>query len=335
MTDRILLAHGGGGRLMRELIDQLFAKTFANPDLEVANDSAVVSAPSGKLAFTTDSFVVNPLFFPGGNIGSLAVNGTVNDLAMVGARPLWLSVGFIIEEGLLFDDLRRIVESLQDAASTAGVRIITGDTKVVERGKGDGLFINTSGIGVLANELKLAPSQICDGDLVLLNGDLGRHGIAVLTARSELELESKIESDCAPLAACVQSLVSSGVKLHCLRDLTRGGLATALLEIAGSAGVHIQLDNQAIPVREDVRAICELLGYDPLYLANEGRFVAILPKAEVAAAAKTIAADPASAGCQIIGRVQASSRHGVSVKMQLGAERLLTLLSGEQLPRIC
>jgi hydrogenase expression/formation protein HypE len=334
-SERILLAHGGGGRLMRRLIDELFAKAFRNPDLQTTHDAAVLAPTEGRLAFSTDSFVVQPLFFPGGDIGSLAVTGTVNDLAMAGARPLCLSVGFILEEGLLRDDLRRVVDSMRRAADSAAVRIVTGDTKVVERGRCDGVYVNTAGIGIVPVGIEIGPQRVRPGDVILLNGDLGRHGIAVLAARSDLKLRGDITSDCAPLAACVQALTSAGVRLHCLRDLTRGGLATALLEIAASAGLHIQIDEEAIAVRSDVGAACELLGYDPLYVANEGRFVTILPAQEAPLAAKIIAADRASSGCQVIGKVHSGPGPGVSLKTPLGAERVLTMLTGEQLPRIC
>lgn len=333
--ERILLAHGGGGRLTHKLIEEVFAEAFDNPELETSHDAAVLNTPPGRLAFTTDSYVVRPFFFPGGDIGTLAVNGTVNDLAMSGARPLWLSVGFILEEGLLVDDLKRIVTAMRAAADQAGVRIVTGDTKVVERGKCDGLYINTAGIGQVPEGVDIGPRNVKPGDLVLLNGDIGRHGIAVLAARSELRLESEIASDCAQLATCVGKLTAAGIKLHCLRDLTRGGLATALLEIASTVSLHIQLDEETIPVRDDVRAACELLGYDPLYVANEGRFVTILPESEGNRAMQIISTDESGNGCQVIGRVLESGSGKVSVRTMLGAERLLMMLSGEQLPRIC
>jgi hydrogenase expression/formation protein HypE len=287
------------------------------------------------LAFTTDSFVVRPLFFPGGDIGSLAVNGSVNDLAMAGARPLWLSAGFILEEGLPLDDLRRIVASMRSAAEAAGVRIATGDTKVVERGRCDGVYINTAGIGLVPPGVDLGPHRVSPGDVVLLSGDIGRHGVAVLAARTDLKLKGEITSDCSSLAACVSELTAAGIGLHCLRDLTRGGLATALLEIAASCGLHIQIDEAAIPVRDDVRAVCELLGYDPLYVANEGRFIAILPEGEASRAAGIVAADGAGSNCGMIGRVTDEPTGAVSLKTVLGAERVLNMLSGEQLPRIC
>ncbi len=332
---RITLAHGGGGGLMHGLIESLFAKAFENPELQVEHDACVLSPGGGKVAFTTDSFVVRPLFFAGGDIGSLAVNGTVNDLAMAGARPLWLSAAFVLEEGLPLEELRRVVSSMRAAADRAGVRVVTGDTKVVERGRCDGMYVNTSGIGEIPEGVEVGPGRVSPGDVVLLNGDLGRHGIAVLSARPELELESDIESDCAPLAKCVSELTCAGVSLHCLRDLTRGGLATALLEIARSSGTRIRILEETIPVRDDVRAVCELLGYDPLYVANEGRFVAVVPDSEADRAAEIIAADRPGAGCRVIGRVLDCTGGEVSVRSALGTERVLTMLSGEQLPRIC
>lgn len=320
---------------MRGLIDDVFAAAFDNPDLQTAHDAAVLEPEEGRLAFTTDSFVVRPLFFPGGDIGTLAVYGTVNDLAMAGAHPLYLSAGFILEEGLPLDDLRRIAASMRRAADDAGVRIVTGDTKVVERGGCDGVYVNTTGIGRVPPGVEIGPGRVRPGDAILLSGDLGRHGIAVLAARRELQLRSEVASDCAPLAACIDALTEAGVELHCLRDLTRGGLATALLEIAASCGLHLRIDEEAIPVREDVRTICDLLGHDPLYVANEGRFVAILPEAEASRASAIIASDRAGSGCHAIGTVEPSADAAVSVRTALGAERALTLLAGDQLPRIC
>ncbi|MFH2054405.1 MAG: hydrogenase expression/formation protein HypE [bacterium] len=334
-SGRILMAHGGGGRLMHRLIADIFAPAFANPELQTAHDAAVLAAPQDRLAFTTDSFVVKPLFFPGSDIGALAVNGTVNDLAMAGAKPLWLSVGFILEEGLPISDLKRVVLSMKEAALIAGVSIVTGDTKVVERGKCDGLYINTAGIGSISPGIDIGPQRVSPGDLVLLNGDIGRHGIAVLSARVDLGLSTSIKSDCASLAGCVEKLVEAGLELHCLRDLTRGGLATSLLEIAAAAQVQIQLSGENIPIGQEVQSVCDLLGYDPLYVANEGRFVTILPEKEATRAKQIIESDAASVGCQIIGRVLRKGTPEVSLLTPLGAERLLTMLSGEQLPRIC
>ncbi|HET9317099.1 MAG TPA: hydrogenase expression/formation protein HypE, partial [Vicinamibacteria bacterium] len=276
-SGRILLAHGGGGRLTQRLVEEVFLPAFANPALLARHDGAVLEPPSAsttRLAFSTDSYVVRPLFFPGGDIGTLAICGTVNDLAMCGARPLWLSAGFILEEGFPIEDLRRVADSMGATARSAGVALVTGDTKVVDRGKGDGLFVNTSGIGVVEAVEPIGPAQVRPGDVLLLSGDLGRHGTAILAAREGLGFESAIESDCASLAAPVLDLVRSGVALRCLRDLTRGGLAAALVEIAEASRRRIVVDETQVPVRDDVAAACELLGLDPLYVANEGKLVA-------------------------------------------------------------
>jgi len=272
----VMLAHGGGGKLMKDLIEKMFVPTFSNEILAQQHDSSVVEILGAKIAFTTDSFVVNPLFFPGGDIGSLAVNGTVNDLAMSGAKPLFLSAGLILEEGFPMEKLWEIVNSMQAAAKKANVQFITGDTKVVDKGKGDGVFINTSGIGIVGTELEIAPKSVQAGDVILVNGDLGRHGIAIMAQREGLEFETEIESDCAPLADLVLKMIDAGIEIHCLRDLTRGGLASALNEIASSANLQIEIDEKAIPVREDVHGACEILGFDPLYVANEGRFAAFV-----------------------------------------------------------
>jgi hydrogenase expression/formation protein HypE len=272
---QILLAHGGGGKLMHQLIEKIFGAAFANEYLNERHDGAALTLNGAKLAFTTDSYVVRPLFFPGGDIGKLAVYGTVNDLAMCGARPLFLSAGFILEEGLPMETLWKIVQSMREAAHKAHVQIVTGDTKVVDKGKGDGVFINTAGIGIIEHSLAISPKNVRPGDLILLNGDVGRHGIAIMAVREGLSFESAIESDCAPLAEVVLKLIEAGIELHCLRDLTRGGLASALNEIAQTAQVHITIDESAVPVREDVQGACEILGLDPLYVANEGTLYSV------------------------------------------------------------
>ena len=273
---QVLLAHGGGGTLMQQLIQQMFLPSFHNPALEMLADGAVLDRPHEKLAFTTDSYVVHPLFFPGGDIGSLAVNGTVNDLAMCGARPLYLSAGFILEEGLPMETLWRVVQSMASAAAEASVALVTGDTKVVDRGKGDGLFINTAGVGEVVASQTVAPTSVRPGDAVLLSGDVGRHGIAIMAEREGLAFETTIHSDCAPLADLVLALFEREIEVHCLRDLTRGGLASALVEIADKAQWRINIRECDIPVNEEVQAACEILGFDPLYVANEGRFVAFV-----------------------------------------------------------
>lgn len=331
----VLLAHGGGGKLTHQLIEKMFLTAFSNAVLETRHDGAVFDPPSSKLAFTTDSYVVRPLFFPGGDIGALAINGTVNDLAMCGARPLYLSAGFILEEGLPMDTLWRVVQSMAFAAGKAGVQLVTGDTKVVERGKGDGVFINTAGIGVLESSRDISPAGIKAGDAVLLNGDIGRHGIAVMAAREELEFESAVTSDCAPLSGIVLSLFSSGCEVHCLRDLTRGGLAGALVEIAEAAHLHIEIDEGAIPVREDVRGICEILGFDPLYVANEGRFVSFVPASEAGHTLRQMRSHPLGEKACIIGSVKKDHSGLVTMRSRIGTTRVVDMLSGEQLPRIC
>jgi len=331
----ITIGHGGGGRLTEELINGVFRPAFANPALEQRHDGAVLEAGGARLAFTTDAHVVSPLFFPGGDIGKVAVNGTVNDLAMCGARPMWLSAGFILEEGLPVETLRRVAASLGAAASAAGVAIVTGDTKVVERGKGDGLYITTAGVGLIEHDLAIGPGEIRDGDAVLLSGDVGRHGMAIMAVREGLAFESPIESDCAPLAAPVLELLAAGLAVHCLRDLTRGGLATALIELAETRKVAIAIDERAVPVSEPVRGACEILGLEPMYVANEGRLVCFVPQADAAEALRVLARAAPGGPPAVIGRVRASSAGEVLLRSVIGAERILVRLSGEQLPRIC
>jgi hydrogenase expression/formation protein HypE len=331
----VMLAHGGGGKLTNQLIETLFFPIFNNPALAAHHDGAVLEFGARKLAFTTDSYVVRPLFFPGGDIGTLAVNGTVNDLAMCGARPLYLSAGFILEEGFPMDSLRRIAESMGRAAHEAGVQLVTGDTKVVDRGKGDGAYINTAGIGIVQAERPIAPSSVKPGDVILLSGDIGRHGIAIMAVREGLEFESRIESDCASLSGMVQALMDAGIEIHCLRDLTRGGLASALVEIAESSGMHISIQETAIPVREDVRGACEILGFDPLYVANEGRFIAFVPAREADRALSVMRAQSLGSGASLIGTVATKPPGMVTMRSSIGANRIVDMLSGEQLPRIC
>ncbi|MDI1248524.1 MAG: hydrogenase expression/formation protein HypE [Lacunisphaera sp.] len=332
----ITVGHGGGGRLTQDLIDRVFRPAFANPGLEAQHDGAMLPFPGGgRLAFTTDSHVVSPLFFPSGDIGKLAVNGTVNDLCMCGARPLWLSAGFILEEGFPMATLEKIVHSMKAAAAAAGVAIVTGDTKVVERGKGDGLYVTTSGVGVIETALTVAPSSIRPGDAIVLSGDVGRHGMAIMATRAGLEFESAIESDCAPLVAPVKALLAAGLEIHCLRDLTRGGLATSLVELAESAKLAIAIDAAKVPVSELVGGACEILGLDPFYVANEGRFVCILPEAQAEQAVKIISEAGPGGPAVIIGGVKAGPAGQVTQRSIIGAERIVDRLSGEQLPRIC
>ncbi|MFN7950735.1 MAG: hydrogenase expression/formation protein HypE [bacterium] len=329
------MAHGGGGRLMHQLIEQIFVRGFGAEAMGPRHDGATLALGSPRVVLTTDSYVVRPLFFPGGDIGTLAVNGTVNDLAMCGARPRALSVGFILEEGLPMETLWRIVQSMAAAARATGVAVVTGDTKVVDRGKADGLYVNTAGIGVPVTELAIEPSSVRPGDAILVSGDVGRHGMAIMAVREGLAFESEIESDCAPLAAPVLALLEAGVEVHCLRDPTRGGLASTLVEIARDARLHLHVDERAIAVREDVRAACEILGLDPLYVANEGRFVAIVAPADAERALAILRAHPVSVGAARIGSVEADPAALVTLTSAIGSNRVVDMLSGEQLPRIC
>lgn len=332
---RVQLAHGGGGKLMHQLIGKMFVATFNNPELDVQHDGAVFPVGKGRLAFSTDSYVINPLFFPGGDIGSLAVHGTVNDLAMCGARPLYLSAGFILEEGLAMETLWQVVLSMQQAAHNCGIRIVTGDTKVVDRGKGDGIFINTAGVGVVGHKLVISPRQVQEGDVILLSGDIGRHGIAIMAVREGLEFETAIESDSAPLIGAVMALLDAGIKVRCLRDLTRGGLASALVEIAESSGLNLHIEESAVPLREDVQGACEILGFDPLYVANEGRFIAIVPPGDGEKALEILNAHAEENNAAIIGSVTSESPKLVTMTGRIGTRRIVDMFSGEQLPRIC
>ena len=331
----VLMAHGGGGKLMHRLLEDVFGKAFSNPILDTRHDSAQFDVPLGRLAMTTDSYVVRPISFPGGNIGSMAIHGTVNDLAMSGARPLYLSCGFIIEEGLPMDTLWRVVCSMRDAAKNCGVQIVTGDTKVVDKGKGDGLFINTTGIGIIEHGQYISPQNVQPCDAVLVSGDLGRHGMAIMAVREGLQFESTIESDSAPVHAPVLELLKAGIEIHCLRDLTRGGLASALNEIAEAAGVKIAVEQKLIPVREDVHAACEMLGLDPLHVANEGRFVAFIAAKDATRALQILRGVEVSAAAALIGSVSEKAAPLVTLKSELGVSRILDMPSGEQLPRIC
>jgi hydrogenase expression/formation protein HypE len=372
--DRIVLAHGGGGRLTHQLIEKIFLPAFSNAMLEQRHDGAVLQLNGSRLAFTTDSFVVRPLIFPGGNIGDLAVNGTVNDLAMCGARPLYLSSGFILEEGLEMETLRTVVTSMREAAAKAGVQLVTGDTKVVDKGKGDGIFINTSGIGVIeefpclakparhgAPQVKheeeengvphvspmlrdvgtrtqppaIGPSSVQPGDVVIVSGDLGRHGVAILSVREGLEFESPIVSDTASVWPSVEALLNARIEIHCLRDLTRGGLATTLNEIASDRNICIKLEETLIPVEETVQSACEILGLDPLYVANEGRFAVFVPAAQADAALEIMKKVPVSHGSVRVGKVEEAPGRTVVLQSRIGGNRVVDMLSGEQLPRIC
>ncbi len=331
----VQLAHGGGGALGQALLDEVFRPAFANPWLDAAHDGAVLEVEPGRLAMTTDSYVVRPLVFPGGDIGSLAVCGTVNDLAMCGARPRWLSAGFVIEEGFPLASLRAIVDSMRRAAAQAGVAIVTGDTKVVDRGKGDGLYLNTTGVGEVVAPGAIAPASVRAGDVLIVSGDIGRHGMAVMAAREGLDFEPAIESDCASLAAPVLKLLAAGIEVHCLRDLTRGGLGAVLIEIARGAGLQLDFERRAVPLREDVAGACELLGIDPLFVACEGRMLVVVPAADAARTLALLQRESVCGGAAVIGRCTAGVAGRVSYESEIGTLRRLALPSGEQLPRIC
>ena len=332
---RILLAHGGGGRLSWQLVQEIFAPAFENPDLDTSHDGVVLGLPKSQLAFTTDSFVVRPLFFPGGDIGKLAVCGTVNDLAMCGAKPLYLSASFILEEGLEIEILRRAISSMAETARSVGVRIVTGDTKVVEHGKADQMFITTSGVGALLSDRRIGPKQVQPGDQIILSGDIGRHGIAVMAQREGLAFETTIESDCAPLSGIVATLLATGADVHCLRDLTRGGLASALVEIASTSGRRAAIREEDILVSEPVAGACELLGLDPMYVANEGRFIAFVSKRDVDTAMSALRSDPLGKEARVIGEVGSETDGLVTLRTVSGVDRVVEMFTGEQLPRIC
>jgi len=337
--DTILLGHGSGGKLSAALIRDIFLPVFQNPVLARLDDQAIVNVNGQRLAITTDSFVVKPLFFPGGDIGSLAVHGTVNDLAMGGATPLFLSAAFIIEEGFSMQELRRVVNSLQRAAAEAGVQVVTGDTKVVEKGKGDGLFINTTGIGLVPEGVDLSADRARPGDKVLLSGSIGDHGIAILAQREGLEFETQIQSDSAALHTLVAEMlgVTSNVRprIRCMRDPTRGGVSSALNEIAQQSRVGIELEEVALPIHEEVRSACELLGLDPLYVANEGKLIAIVAPEAAGAILQAMKRHPQGAEAQIIGTVKEANPGLVTMRTPLGTTRVVDMLSGDQLPRIC
>lgn len=332
----LLVAHGGGGRLSHMLTERLFVPAFDNPALSARHDGAVLEVAGTRLAFSTDSYVITPLEFPGGDIGSLAIHGTVNDLAMCGATPLALSVGLIIEEGLPMETLWRLTQSMQSAAAAVGAPIVTGDTKVVNRGQGDGLYINTSGVGQIAAGVHIDPRRARPGDVILLSGPIANHGIAILSVREGLEFETAIVSDSAPLHTMAQqALAAGGDDVHVLRDPTRGGVASALNEIAESAGVGIHLDESTIPVDDEVRGACEILGFDPLYVANEGKMIAIVAADVADRVLAALHAHPLGRRAAVVGRVTAENAGRVILRSRIGGLRVVDMLSGEQLPRIC
>ena len=332
---RVDMSHGSGGRAMAQLITELFAGAFDNEYLSQGNDGALLPQATGRLVMATDSHVVSPLFFAGGDIGSLSVHGTINDVAMMGARPLYLSASFILEEGFLLSDLKRIVESMAQASRVAGVPIVTGDTKVVERGKGDGVFITTTGIGVLRDDLRLSGDQAMPGDKILLSGTLGDHGMAILSQREGLSFSAPIVSDSTALHGLVAAMLDSGAKLRVLRDPTRGGLATALNEIAKQSGVGMMLHESAIAVNPPVEAACEFLGLDPLYVANEGKLVAICAPEDAQRLLAVMRAHPLAVAASIIGEVLEDAQGFVQLTTRMGGRRVVDWLAGEQLPRIC
>jgi hydrogenase expression/formation protein HypE len=329
------MSHGSGGRAMAQLIEQLFVAQFDNPLLREQNDGACFAVPAGRIVMATDSHVVSPRFFPGGDIGALAVHGTINDVAMAGGRPLYLAASFILEEGFALSELKRIVESMARAAREAGVPIVTGDTKVVERGAADGVFITTTGIGVVADGVNVAGSRARPGDRIIVSGNIGEHGVAIMSLRENLTFETSIESDSAALHRLVAAMLAAVPDLHCLRDPTRGGLATVLNEFAAQSGVGMLLHEKNIPVRNEVNAACELLGLDPLYVANEGKLVAICAGDDAAPLLAAMRAHPLGREAAIIGDVIEDEHHFVQMETVFGGRRMVDWLSGEQLPRIC
>lgn len=335
VRDSILLGHGSGGRMSGDLLQNILLPALRNPILERLDDQAVLDVHGSRIAFTTDSYVVKPLFFPGGDIGTLAVNGTVNDLAMGGAEPLYLSLALILEEGFPFDTLRRVMESIRVSAASAGVVVVTGDTKVVEQGSGDGLFVNTSGIGKVPPGVDLSANRARPGDRVLLSGTIGDHGIAILSQREGLEFANTVSSDTAALHTLVAAMLQASSEIRCLRDPTRGGVSSSLNEIAARSHVGIELVGDAIPIREDVRGACEILGLDPLYVANEGKLLAIVAPQAAPAVLAAMRQHPLGENAQMIGSVTDSHPGMVTLRAWLGTSRVVDLFSGEQLPRIC
>ncbi len=339
-ADTITLSHGSGGKAMRDLIDDVFVAGFDSPELNTLEDQARFDMNNllqfgDRLAMTTDSYVVDPLFFPGGDIGKLAVTGTINDLAVGGAIPLYLSCGMIIEEGLAVEDLRRVVASMKATADECGVRIVTGDTKVVHRGAADKLFINTAGIGAIPAGINVAANRAQPGDVVICNGYIGDHGAAIVDARGELAMENTIQTDCAPLNSLIQAMLEVCPDIHCMRDATRGGIATVLNEFAESSNCAIRIDESSLPIRDEVRGMCEILGLDPLYLANEGKVIAVVPAEKADAILQVMQAHPQGEYSRVVAEVVAEPKQRVILKTRFGGDRIVDMLVGEQLPRIC
>jgi hydrogenase expression/formation protein HypE len=333
--DKVLMAHGGGGKLSDQLIHKMFFSQLDNEYLRQAHDGASLRLPAGRIAFSTDSYIVQPIFFPGGNIGELAVNGTVNDLSCCGAKPLYLSLAFIIEEGFPMQDLWIIVQSIKQSADEAGVQIVTGDTKVVEKGKGDKIFINTSGIGVIPDNIIINPSNCQPGDIILINGNIADHGIAVLSSRQGIQFETNILSDTAPLNGLVEEILKVSSSVHVLRDPTRGGLASSLNEIAKASDTGIEIDEKSIPINEEVKGACEILGFDPLYIANEGKILVFVPEIDADKVLQAMQNHKYGRNSSIIGRVTEEHRKIVKLITSIGTSRIVDMISGEQLPRIC
>lgn len=334
-NEQIVMGHGSGGKMAHDLITKIFLPAFDNPALGAGDDGAVLNFPAGRVVVSVDSHVVFPLFFPGGDIGHLAVCGTVNDVAVMGATPLYLTAGFILEEGLPLETLRRVVESMKQAAAEAGVKIVSGDTKVVERGKADGLYVSTTGMGILPEGREISGRRAQAGGLVILSGTMGDHGIAVLAARGELGFETSLQSDCAPLNGLISAMLSTSENIHVLRDPTRGGVATTLNEIAKQSGVCITLNESALPVRPEVASACEMLGFDPLYVANEGKLLALVARADAEKVLAAMRATKYGADAVIIGEVSAAPAGRVLMKTPYGSTRVVDMLAGEMLPRIC
>jgi hydrogenase expression/formation protein HypE len=334
-TSKILLGHGSGGKLSAELIKELFLPAFDNDILSQLGDHAVVTINGTKIAFTTDSYVVNPIFFPGGSIGTVAVNGTINDLAVGGAQPLYISGGFIIEEGFVMEDLRKIVGDMKSACERTGVQLVTGDTKVVEKGKGDKIFINTSGIGVIDSRVTLSPAAVRPGDTIIVSGPIGMHGITIMSVREGLEFETAIESDTQPLHELVRDMLATGDGIRWMRDPTRGGVSSSLNELAQTGGLGIELNEKNIPVPEPVKAACEMLGLDPLYVANEGILLAVVAPESSEKILGAMHRNPAGRRSCIIGEITDEHPGYVLLKTQIGGKRVVDMLAGEQLPRIC
>ena len=332
---QILLAHGGGGKLTQQLIEKIFLPQFSNPELARLHDGAIIDIGGARIAMSTDSYVVKPIVFPGGTIGELAVNGTINDIAMCGAEPKYLSSAFILEEGFPLDELWKVVLSMQRAAASAGVTLVTGDTKVVDKGKGDGIFINTSGIGAVRQGVNIRPDRATPGDAILVNGPIGLHGMAIMSVREGLEFETRIRSDTMALNGLVAAMLDACPDIHVLRDPTRGGVASATNEIAKSANAGILLEESAIPIPDEVRGACEILGFDPLYVANEGKLLAFVPPTHADRVLASMRGHPAGRESAIIGRVVAEHPGTVVMKTTIGGSRVVDMLSGEQLPRIC